>query len=176
MTQTGQNTNNEAEKKVTYGKPWSRGSKLLRHNLNIDMMCNFRRRDFVSRGESGTCTWCWGGAWPWWWPPSCRGPGGTRRGTAAIWGKPHQASAETKTFLETSISPVLASSGCYLGAAGQSSVGLVAVAAMPGKPSAGESPLSGCTTVLPYPSAAPLLSTVLSCCTLATRSLVIHTR
>ena len=110
-------------------------------------MCNFRRRDFVSRGESGTCTWCWGGAWPWWWPPSCRGPGGTRRGTAAIWGKPHQASAETKTFLETSISPVLASSGCYLGAAGQSSVGLVAVAAMPGKPSAGESPVSGCTTV-----------------------------
>ena len=112
--------------------------------------------------ESGSPTWCWGGAWPWWWPPSCRGPGGTRRGTAAIWGKPHQASAETKTFLETSISPVLASSGCYLGAAGQSSVGLVAVAAMPGKPSAGESPLSGCTTVqLLLSCTAPLYRSVL---------------
>ena len=48
---------------------------------------------------------------------------------------------QSKLFLDTSISPVLASSGCYLGAAGQSSVGLVAVAAMLGKPSAGESPL-----------------------------------
>ena len=116
----------------------------------------------LSEGESGTPT----KAWPCWWPPSWRCPGGTRRGTAAIWGKLRQPSVETKTFLDTLVSPVLASSGCYLGAAGQSSVGLVAVAAMPGKPSAGESPLlSGCTTVL-------LLS---SCCTAPLcRSVLLH--
>ena len=77
-------------------------------------------------------------------------------------GKLCQPSVEAKTFLETSISPVLASSGCYLGAAGQSSVGLVAVAAMPGKPSAGESPPSGCTTVqLLLSCTAPLYRSVL---------------
>ena len=81
--------------------------------------------------------------------PELSWPGGHPQGYRRHLREVSQPSVYHQNFLLQSLSPVLASSGCYLEVAGQSSLGLVAVAAMPGKPSAGESPARAvCTTRL----------------------------